>query len=342
MITVIVPVYNGGTELPRCIDALLHAGVPSERLVIVDDCSTDGVARQVASDHGTRYELMANGPMGPALARNHGAMVSTDASLLLFVDADVIVQPDTVDRFVAVFDENPQVQAVFGSYDNHPDSPGVISQYKNLLHHYMHQTGSRQATTFWSGCGAVRREAFLSMGGFDPRYRKASIEDIDLGLRMTDAGYAVELRPEILCKHLKHWSLKGWLKTDIFSRAVPWTQLLIQRDNGVPNNLNLGYRERLTAACALLFPLGLLMLLLQSLGAGAMMGQSGLVVCTLSLVGFVALQWPILTFFNRRHGFSFAVTTLALHWVYFVYSSVTFVVVHIGSWLAPSAFLRSA
>ncbi len=342
MITVIVPVYNGGTELPRCIDALLGAGVPAKNLIIVDDASTDGVALEVARSCSTRYELMADGPVGPALARNHGASVATDASLLLFVDADVIVEPATVNQFVAAFDENPRVQAVFGSYDNHPDSPGIISQYKNLLHHYMHQTGSREATTFWSGCGAVRRQAFLNMGGFDARYRKASIEDIDLGLRMTDAGHPVELRPEILCKHLKHWSLKGWLKTDIFSRAVPWTQLLIQRDNGVPNNLNLGYRERVSALFALLFPLGMLMMLLSVAGIGAVAGQIGLLVCASSLAGFVALQWPILTFFNRRHGFLFAVSTLALHWVYFVYSSITFVVVQAGSWLAPSAFLRSA
>ena len=44
----------------------------------------------------------------------------------------------------------------FGSYDDTPTDRGFVSRYKNLLHHYVHQTARREASTFWTGLGAVR------------------------------------------------------------------------------------------------------------------------------------------------------------------------------------------
>ncbi len=51
--------------------------------------------------------------------------------------------------------EEPDLAAVFGSYDDEPAAPNFLSQYKNLFHHFVHQQGSAEASTFWSGCGAI-------------------------------------------------------------------------------------------------------------------------------------------------------------------------------------------
>ena len=59
----------------------------------------------------------------------------------------------------------------------------MVSQYRNLLHHFVHQHGHAEASTFWAGCGAIRRAAFDAVGGFDAaRFPRPSIEDIELGL----------------------------------------------------------------------------------------------------------------------------------------------------------------
>src|SRR5947207_1321887 len=78
--------------------------------------------------------------------------------------------------------------ALIGSYDESPLSAGFVSQYRNLLHCYTHQNGRREASTFWAGCGAMRRDRFVHHAGFDERYRYPSIEDIELGVRLRQAG----------------------------------------------------------------------------------------------------------------------------------------------------------
>ena len=84
----------------------------------------------------------------------------------------------------------------------------MVSQYRNLLHHFVHQEGNPEASTFWAGCGAVRRAAFDAVAGYDEaRFRRPSIEDIELGYRLRRAGYRIRLDRDLQCTHLKRWRL---------------------------------------------------------------------------------------------------------------------------------------
>jgi hypothetical protein len=58
-------------------------------------------------------------------------------------------------RFWSGLNRHPdsRLEALVGSYDAEPAASGLVSQYKNLLHHYMHQHGRREAATFWSAAG---------------------------------------------------------------------------------------------------------------------------------------------------------------------------------------------
>ena len=81
--------------------------------------------------------------------------------VLVFVDADVLPHRDAFRRIRSAFRGQPELIAVFGSYDDSPPAPGAVSGFRNLLHHYVHQQASGDADTFWAGLGAIRREAFL-------------------------------------------------------------------------------------------------------------------------------------------------------------------------------------
>jgi hypothetical protein len=123
----------------------------------------------------------------------------------------------------------------------------MVSSFRNLLHHNVHLEGAGHAETFWAGIGAIRRDVFLAVGGFDgPRFPRPMLEDVELGMRLTDAGLRIRLIPQIQGAHLKSWTLRGMLKSDLRDRGIPWTRLLIERKS-VPNTLNLGWPHRISA-----------------------------------------------------------------------------------------------
>jgi glycosyltransferase involved in cell wall biosynthesis len=258
MISVIIPVYNSAATLPRCLEAVLSSNYAPYECIVVDDGSSDG-SQEIARRYPVRVVESPKRAAGPADARNRGAELAR-GEYLFFIDADVIVPPDSLAKVAATFEKHTDVAAIFGSYDENPGDREFLSQYKNLVHHFVHQRGHEDASTFWSGCGAIRRERFCEIGGFDAKqYRRPSIEDIELGYRLKAAGHKILLQKDIQVTHLKRWSLGGLLKADISYRAVPWT-LLILKDRNLPNDLNLQSSQRLTTLLVVMQLLHLVLL----------------------------------------------------------------------------------
>jgi glycosyltransferase involved in cell wall biosynthesis len=218
--------------------------VPPLECIVVDDGSTDDSAG-IAARWGARV-LSTGGQSGPARARNIGAKAA-HGDIVFFIDSDVCIHPDTLSQIFAEFVSDPALDAIMGSYDDSPSEQNFVSQYRNLMHHFVHQQANSQATTFWAGCGAMRRQVFLDFGGFDERYRSASIEDIEMGYRLFRAHRKLVLRAGVQVKHLKHWSLRGMMKADFFYRALPWSELTL-RSGRLPNDLNLAISQRISVA----------------------------------------------------------------------------------------------
>ena len=92
-----------------------------------------------------------------------------------------------------MFRDEPDLAALFVSHDDAPLELNFLSQYKNLLHHDVHQTARDEASIFCGACDAVRRDIFLALGRFGERYRHPLIEAIELGYRLTRAGHRIRL-----------------------------------------------------------------------------------------------------------------------------------------------------
>ncbi|HLA09617.1 MAG TPA: glycosyltransferase family A protein [Pyrinomonadaceae bacterium] len=312
-ISVIIPVYNAEKFLAGCLDAISSSSFRKYELIVVDDCSTDESAK-VGHDRGAKILRMSR-QSGPGGARNLGAK-NAAGEILFFVDADVVVKPDTLERVAANFKNHPEVAAVFGSYDEEPAEQNFISQYKNLFHRFVHQQGSTEASTFWAGCGGVRREIFLALDGFDAeRYPRPAIEDIELGYRMRQQGHRILLDKQLQGKHLKRWTLRSMLHADIFRRAVPWSTLILESENMV-NDLNLQTSDRISAG---LVALSLLILPFSIFAPQLLL----LIVGLLALVPL--LNYKLYLFFFHRKGLTFAILAFPLHLLYYLYSGVTFV-----------------
>jgi GT2 family glycosyltransferase len=224
-LTVIVPATDAPATLERCRQAILAADEPPEEMLVVEE-PRDAF---------------------PSAARN-AAGRRAQGDVLVFVDADVVVHPDALARVRRAFASDPGLVALVGSYDDTPAAPGAVSGFRYLLHHHVHHAGAGEATTFWSGLGAVRREAFLAAGGFDPDRRW--IEDVELGMRLTAAGGRILLDPAVQGTHLKRLGLGEMLWTDVWGRGVPWVELLLTRRQS-SRALNLGPSHRAGGALAL-------------------------------------------------------------------------------------------
>ena len=312
-ISVIMPVYNGrafiGRSLPPLIEMLRRGEVVE--VIVVDDSSTDDTA-VMAEELGARV-MPSGGRLGPGAARNKAAGEAR-GGILWFVDADVVAHDDAALQLQRAFAE-PGVTAVFGSYDDQPPAKNFLSQYKNLVHHFYHHRGRSEASTFWAGCGGVRKEAFLAAGGFDvARYTRPSIEDIELGYRLRAAGGRILLWPALLGTHLKVWRLLNLLHTEVFCRAIPWSRLMLSQ-TGLLNDLNVGTAERLRALIAGLF-FG---------GCAASLHPAVPGWIALPMFGAIAAaNGSLLRLFYRRKGPVFALGGLLFHQVYYLYSSAAF------------------
>lgn len=247
-ISVIIPAYNSGESLTRCLESLSTSTLAPLEVIVVDDGSTDDT-RVRASAFSTRV-LMTGGRRGPAFARNLGSKQAT-GDILFFLDSDVCVTKDTLARIQCAFAQNLTLDAIIGSYDRTPGCWNFLSQYRNLMHAYVHQTGDSQASTFWTGCGAILREVFVRHGGFDEMYTRPAIEDIELGYRLVLNGHRIMLDRELQVTHLKRWSLRSIVTTDIVNRGIPWTELILSR-HFMPNDLNLRFSQRISVVVAFL------------------------------------------------------------------------------------------
>ena len=314
-LSVIIPVHNGGGDLRLCLDALEVSTRYPDEIIVADDASTDG-SGHLARQRGVGV-LSLDGPShGPAFARNRGAEKAC-GDILVFLDADVAIHCDALARMERYLTERPEIAAVFGSYDAEPRAGGLVSRYKNLLHHYVHQHSRREASTFWGACGAIRREAFAALGGFNEDYARPKIEDIEFGVRLRRAGHRVWLCADVQVTHLKRWTFAGLLRADIFDRAIPWTRLIL-RDTHLPSELNLNTRSRLSAIAAWAV-LAFLVLALRR--PWAVLGT------VLSAAAVAVLNADLYRLFQRQGGFWFAAGAAGLHLLYLLYSSLVFVLV---------------
>jgi len=313
LVSVIVPVHDGALTLPSALGALLTSDLPrsSWELIVVDDASGDNSAEIAARFSDTVLRLSGRA-RGPAYARNRGFELSR-GEIVVFVDADVCVEVDTLRRFVVRLAADPTVAAIVGAYDGEPPGRSLVTHYRNLRHRHLRLQSAGEIDFFWPACGAIRRPAFVSAGMFDEwHYWRPQVEGAELGHRVRRADQRILLDPHIRAKHLKQFTVASVIATDLRDLAVPWMRLLFQeRAVATARAPSLSTREKLGTA-----------LTWAALFAGvassvtAVPGLTELAVG--AIIGMLVLSAPLFAFMRRARGMAFVVAVLPLQVLHYV------------------------
>lgn len=270
---------------------------------MIDDHSSDGSAAIARGFPCTILKSAMN--VGPAAVRNIGAREAR-APIFFFLDADILVEPDTLTKIAGTMAADSSLAALFGSYGKKTLPSDFCSRYKNLVHHYTHQHSRADAATFCSGFGAIRRDDFRRLGGFDPQCR--FLEDIELGYRMNREGLRVRLCKDLQMTHCKRYTLASLVRSDLFGRAVPWTRLMIE--TGIyRNDLNTRWNNVLSVPAAFLL-----------LASPAF--PDPLLAAPILLCLFMALNAGLLQLTYSEGGLLFALQSCLMCWFGYLYSGI--------------------
>lgn len=211
-ITAVVVNYNGAQHLPPCLEGLARQGERIERVLVVDNASTDGSRELVAriAPDARVVDLAEN--RGPCPARNAGLREAATPWVLL-LDNDAVLADGALEKLVTAARSRPDValvqpRSVFAGEPERVHYDGGELHYVGLFalrNFYAPLAEARGSGTLEVG-GAVsvallvRRELLLALGGFDERYF-ILFEDLDLSFRLRAAGHAILSVEDALCLH---------------------------------------------------------------------------------------------------------------------------------------------
>lgn len=180
--SVVIPTCRRNESLARCLDALapgaqsLQAG--EYEVIVSDDGPPDNNARALVESRypGTRW---VQGPRrGPAANRNCGASHAR-AGWLVFTDDDCLPQPGWLAAFADRLDAGVGECRVL---------EGLTVSGVKAIGPFEQAPVNTEGGLLWSCNFAIERTLFDRMGGFDAGFPYPHLEDVDLRLRLDDAG----------------------------------------------------------------------------------------------------------------------------------------------------------
>jgi glycosyltransferase involved in cell wall biosynthesis len=309
-LSVIIPVKKNDKTIGECLHAICaNKQFEFEVLVIMDGWESEDFFSQWKEN--THLKFISLPKCGPAACRNFGVKMAR-GEWIAFVDSDVLIYENTLSIALQRAIRSSE-DGLIGSYDRFPSAPGIVSKFRNLLHHYHHQKNHLQKNVFWGAFSLIKKSVFIEAGGFDEKFKMPSIEDVELGIRIANQGFIVRIQADIQVKHLKEWTFFNWMKTDIFLRAKPWTFLIFNTGKKAGNHLNTNNKEKISA---------LLSLAAWGFILGGFLLNWLWVFVPMVVLSFIISQYGFYRF--SAQNFNFLPSVVLLHQVYYIFALTGF------------------
>jgi len=213
LVSCIVPVYNGERYLAETLDSILAQTHQPVEIFVIDDGSTDRTAA-VAATFGPRVQYFRQENAGEAAARNRGLSMA-QSEYVAFLDADDLWHPEKLDRQIAQFEEKPEIDLCFTSFQNFwiPEMAAEAQRYQG--------SPLAQPQAAWSTSTVLaRRSLFARFGKFvDDGSLTAGSESMIWFLHAREKGAVIEVLPEVLMYRRLHTS--NCSRTNLFEAFFP-------------------------------------------------------------------------------------------------------------------------
>lgn len=223
LVSVLIPAWNEEVGLVATVKTVLASTYRPLEIVIVNDGSTDKsdqmmrafidkydrVMKGVPQYVPMLYYYQQNGGKGSAL---NTAIRLARGDILMTMDADCVVHEECVTQFVSCFTD-PAVMAAAGNIKigNTRSIVGMIQSLEYIFGFHLKKAEALLGAVFIIGgaASAFRKEVFARLGGYDVR---TITEDLDLSLRIQEAGMKIAYVPEAIVHTEGPADLRGLLK----------------------------------------------------------------------------------------------------------------------------------
>ena len=182
--SVVVPVYNSSRTVKLCIEAVFNQDYENYEVIVIDDCSSDSsveIKKNLKKKKNKFRFIQLKENKGPAYVRNLGAKKGL-GDIIVYADSDLAMHEDCLKLFNKKFLENPDIASVAGIYSKKPlIKTNSIQNYKLLQEHFWRFSSPQYISSVWVSLGAIKRDMFKQFQGFNEKYKKADVEDVEFG-----------------------------------------------------------------------------------------------------------------------------------------------------------------
>ena len=303
----IIPVKDRRETLRRCLASIQQSEFPEYEVIVVDDCSRHDCSALVA-EFGFRA-VRLNQHQGAWYARNKGAEESK-GDILVFLDGDMLIQPDTLFRIHQHFSKD-FYDTVSGVCGLRTETKSMVTRYKNLWMYHSYMQSPNDSDWFICGMGAVKREVFFELKGFDAGFLTGrGGGDLEFGGRLKSSGKKMFLDKDLEVIHLQRYTFWDLLRND-FKRSRGWFLLAVQKKmlSRVLKKLRIA-----NIYPAFLFSILISVILLVSLFL-SFFHEHFIILTGISALAYLIVNFSLFRFFRKEEGTFFLITAIPLSWV---------------------------
>ncbi|MEN8231866.1 MAG: glycosyltransferase [Thermodesulfobacteriota bacterium] len=210
-ISVIIPNHNGEKTIGLCLEAAYNSDFDNFEIVVVDDCSADGSIAIIAQYPCRLIRLSEHG--GASKARNTGAQNSR-GDILFFIDADCLLQPDTLAKAASASMKSGPEVVIGGTYTWMPYDQNFFSIFQSIYIHYSETKNVQDPDYIATHAMLIRADIFKRSGGFNEEFMPI-LEDVEYSHRLKKMGYRMCMDPAIQVQHIFNFTLKKSFRNGI-------------------------------------------------------------------------------------------------------------------------------